>query len=69
MRLKHALHYIIKLISVQDDGAVEVLQRMNYLIDLRGSLANDIPPRTIEQANQEATAIHNTRQTQKFSYI
>ena len=45
--------YLIVLISVQDDGAVDVLRRMNYRYDQRGSLANGIPSRTIEQANQE----------------
>ena len=44
---------MIVLISVQDDGIVNVLRRMNYWYDQRGSLANDIPSHAIEQANQE----------------
>ena len=50
--IKHALHFILVLISVQDDGAVEVLRRMNYLIQ-ESILANDIPSHAIEQGNQE----------------
>ena len=43
---------MVVLISVQDNGAVDVLGRME-LPDQRGSLANDIPSCVIEQANQE----------------
>ena len=31
MRLKHALHFILILISGQDNGAVKLLRRINYL--------------------------------------
>ena len=33
MRLKRVLHFIMLLTIVQDDGAAEALQRMNYLIE------------------------------------
>ena len=55
-RLKHLLCFIIVLHRIQEDGAVEVLQRMNYLIKRVFSERNtiiDLPSHTIEQANQE----------------
>ena len=72
MRLKHVFRFIscqIVLISVQDDGDVCESTSKDELPQPRGSLANNIPSRAIEQANQKfrqdnpAIAIHNTCQT------
>ena len=55
-RLKCAFRFIscwIVLISVQDDGDGCESTSKDELPQPRGSLANNIPSRTIEQANQE----------------
>ena len=44
---------MIVLISIQDDGAVDVCTPKDEIPVQRGSLANDILYRAIEQANQE----------------
>ena len=51
--LKRALHFIIVLISVQDDCACCESTPKDGLPDPRGSLVNKIPSHTIEQANRE----------------
>ena len=55
-RLKRAFRFIscrIVLISVQDDGDGCESTSKDELPQPRGSLANNIPSRAIEQANQE----------------
>ena len=55
-RLKCAFRFIslrIVLISVQDDGDGCESTSKDELPQPRGSLANNIPSRAIEQANQE----------------
>ena len=55
-RLKGAFHFIscrIVLISVQDDGNGCESTSKDVLPQPRGSLANNIPSRATEQANQE----------------
>ena len=51
-RLKRALHFIVVVINVQDNGAMKNTPK-DGLPDPRGSLANDIPSHAIEQPNQE----------------
>ena len=55
-RLKHVFHFIscrIVLISVQDDGDSCESTSKDELPQPRGSLANNIPSRATEQANQQ----------------
>ena len=69
-RLKHALCFITALISVQEDGAVEVLQselrRMDYLIK---KVFNEYNTFThIEQANQDVWQDDRHRQTKRQTH-
>ena len=55
-RRKHAFHFIsfrIVLISVQDDGDGCESTSNDELPQPRGSLANNVPSRATEQANQD----------------
>ena len=67
-RLKCALHFItgmIVLISVQDHGTVDVLQRINYLIKeglYQTIYLPVIPSKPIKSFNK-AIGIHNMHQT------
>ena len=69
MRFALLVAGLYSVISVQDDGDGCESTSKDELPQPKGSLANNIPSRAIEQANQEfrqdnpAIAIHNTCQT------
>ena len=61
-----SFYYLIVLISVQDDMALwKYFKLKDKLPKPRGSLANNIPSRAIEQANQEVR--QNDRHSQHTS--